>query len=52
MTGPLLCCQACGFPLMIQKTCGECGNTTAVRCIRCHPRDDAERAFAENADAA
>jgi hypothetical protein len=38
-------CAGCDFPLAATQTCAECGSVTAVLCLSCHPRDDADKAL-------
>lgn len=38
-------CVTCDFPLAATETCSACGAITAVLCLNCHPRDDADRAL-------
>ena len=36
-------CVTCDFPLAATETCAKCGATTAVLCLSCHPRSEADK---------
>jgi len=35
-------CVTCDFPLAATEKCSTCGAITAVLCLSCHPRDEAD----------
>jgi len=43
---PLVHCVTCDFPLIAAETCDACGAVTAVVCLSCHPRSDADKVLA------